>query len=98
MKTASEYFPARPAIDACAYLLRKTRLTTPEVSVYLQVHHGIQLAASTLCKMRCRGEGPMPEKFGRAILYSRADVDKWVRDRLIRPAAPVSTHETGTGV
>lgn len=93
---------SRPAhelqsIDQWAYMPRKTRLTTPEVSVYLWAFHGINLAASTLAKMRCQGGGPPFQKFGRAVLYLRAEIDKWVSDGLIKPVPPASTHETGTG-
>ncbi len=97
MKTASDYCFGSSTDDVYTYLLRKTRLTTPEACAYLREHHGINLAASTLAKMRCQGGGPPFQKFGRAVLYLRAEIDKWVSDGLIKPVVPVSIHETGTG-
>lgn len=41
-----------------------------------------QLAASTLAKMRLRGDGPPFHKAGpRAILYDRAELDAWLAAR-----------------
>lgn len=36
------------------------------------------LAESTLAKMRLRGDGPVYFKAGRAVIYARADLDRWL--------------------
>jgi len=52
-----------------------------------------QLAASTLAKMRLRGDGPPFCKAGpRAIVYNRDDLDQWLTDRRRR-----STSDEGEG-
>lgn len=76
--------------SSAAYLLRKTRLTTPEASIYLRAYHNIPLAASTLTKMRCQGGGPRFHRFGRAVLYARTDLDEWVSDKLISSVSHTS--------
>lgn len=48
----------------------------------------IGLAQNTLEKMRVFGTGPRFAKLGRAVRYRRADLDEYVRDRLV-----VSTSE-----
>ena len=45
---------------------------TPEAAAY------IRLSASTLAKMRVRGDGPAYIKAGRAVLYDRRDLDAWL--------------------
>lgn len=35
-------------------------------------------AASTLAKMRLRGDGPVYVKTGRLVFYSQADLDAWL--------------------
>ncbi len=36
------------------------------------------LAESTLAKMRLRGDGPIYSKAGRAVIYARAELDRWL--------------------
>jgi predicted DNA-binding transcriptional regulator AlpA len=50
-----------------------SKLRPPAAAKYLQ------LAASTLAKMRGRGDGPAFMKIGtRVVLYDRADLDTWL--------------------
>lgn len=70
---------AEPCLDA---RFRKPRLNPVEASDYLAAVHGTPVAIATLAKMRCLGGGPSFDKFGRAIFYSRADIDAWVHDRM----------------
>jgi predicted DNA-binding transcriptional regulator AlpA len=52
---------------------RTTKLRPPAAAEYLQV------AVSTLAKMRGRGDGPAYIKIGtRVILYDRGDLDTWL--------------------
>ncbi|WP_409364029.1 helix-turn-helix transcriptional regulator [Bradyrhizobium liaoningense] len=41
----------------------------------------LRLSKSTLDKLRCHGGGPTYFKLGRAIVYARADLDKWMLSR-----------------
>lgn len=41
------------------------------------------LSKSTLDKLRCFGGGPRFYKFGRAVVYSTADLDAW-REQYVR--------------
>lgn len=84
------FIPMQGSDGASAYLLRKARLTTIEVSTYLMEQHAVKLSPSTLEKMRCRGGGPMFQRFGRAVLYRRTDLDAWINDGLTRPVASTS--------
>ena len=61
------------------------KMRVPEAVRYLQ------LAESTLNKMRCSGEGPRFAKAGpRVVLYDKADLDEWLEGRTWR-----STSEYG---
>ena len=50
------------------------------------------LASQTLAKMRWSGESPPFMKIGRKVVYERAELEKWLRERRRR-----STSDTGTG-
>lgn len=50
----------------------QTNYRAPDAARYLG------LAASTLAKMRLRGDGPHFSKAGRAVIYSRAELDHWL--------------------
>lgn len=50
------------------------------------------LRPSTLTNMRVRGDGPIFAKFGRRVLYDRADLEAWVYSCKRR-----STSDTGQG-
>ncbi len=47
-------------------------LRAPDTARYLG------LAESTLAKMRLRGDGPSYSKAGRAVIYARAELDRWL--------------------
>jgi predicted DNA-binding transcriptional regulator AlpA len=52
------------------------RLRAPEAAEY------VRLSASTLAKMRLRGDGPRYSKAGpRIVIYQEDDLDAWLRDR-----------------
>lgn len=47
------------------------------------------VSASTLAKMRMRGDGPPFRKFGpRIVLYRKDELDKWISEQ---PANPVQS-------
>lgn len=50
----------------------KTNYRAPDAALYLG------LAESTLAKMRLRGDGPSYSKAGRAVIYARAELDRWL--------------------
>jgi hypothetical protein len=43
--------------------------------------HVVRLSPSTLAKMRCSGGGPVFIKAGRSVLYSRTDLNEWLKAR-----------------
>lgn len=65
----------------------QNKLRAPAAAEYLG------LSASTLAKMRLRGDGPIYMKAGRrVVLYDAADLDAWLETRKRR-----STSEPDTG-
>lgn len=50
-------------------------MTTDEAATFLRI------AASTLCKLRLTGNGPVFMKLGRRVLYAEADLKQWALDR-----------------
>jgi predicted DNA-binding transcriptional regulator AlpA len=69
------------------------RMRAPEAAQY------VGLSASTLAKMRVRGDGPPYAKAGRrVVLYSQQDLDAWLFGRLRRstssPATPEDSHKS----
>lgn len=50
----------------------QTNYRAPDAARYLG------LAESTLAKMRLRGDGPAYFKAGRAVIYARAELDRWL--------------------
>lgn len=58
--------------SATPYVPPSRKLTTSEAAAYLQV------AASTLCKLRLTGGGPVFMKLGaRRVVYDLADLEAW---------------------
>lgn len=58
------------------YLNEYRKFRAPEAAEYLG------LSASTLAKMRLRGDGPVYSKAGpRIVLYDRADLEAWLATR-----------------
>ena len=56
--------------------ISKGRLRAPEAAEY------VRLSASTLAKMRLRGDGPRYSRAGpRIVIYQQDDLDLWLRDR-----------------
>lgn len=52
-------------------------LTTPETAALMRI------TTAALHNMRYRGEGPPAIRLGkRALLYSRTEVERWLRSRL----------------
>ena len=50
------------------------RLRAPQAAQY------VGLANATLAKFRCLGGGPVFTKLGRTVVYTRADLDEWLRN------------------
>ncbi len=54
----------------------RTKMRAPHAAQYLG------LSASTLAKMRLRGDGPPYSKAGpRIVIYERSDLDDWLASR-----------------
>ena len=87
-----------PFVHRCAGSIRlqsdETTLLTPE-PIWLRPEQVAQLlgcSTSSLAKWRLRGDGPSYAKLSRLVLYERAAIDRWLRDRLRH-----STSETQEG-
>lgn len=57
--------------------LGKSYMRTDEAARYLCV------SKSLLDKLRVGGDGPPYSKIGRAVLYSRIELDRWLDDRAV---------------
>lgn len=64
--------------------LRKPRLRRWEVSEYLRLVHGIEVATATLAKWASVGGGPGFNKVNRTPLYPTVELDRWAIERLGR--------------
>ncbi len=56
-------------------------MTTTETAEHLtpnEVAAAYPIATKTLAHMRSRGDGPEFRKFGRRVLYSRVNIEKWI--------------------
>jgi hypothetical protein len=62
--------------------LRKPRLRRWEVSEYLKLMYGIEIAPATLAKWASIGGGPRFHKSLRTPLYPTAELDIWAVNRL----------------
>lgn len=63
--------------------LTRRKLRSPEAAAYLG------LSASTLAKMRLRGDGPPYCKAGpRIVVYDVSDLDEWLARSRREPATP----------
>ncbi len=62
----------------------------PEYLSNAQAAELLNLSPRTLEKHRVNGGGPAFRKFGRRVLYSRADLDSWAADRRCRSTSDVN--------
>jgi predicted DNA-binding transcriptional regulator AlpA len=54
------------------------------------------LSASTLAKMRLRGDGPLYAKLGsRVVAYDTSDLDRWVNERKLRSTSELKSKQVG---
>ena len=51
---------------------------------------GVPRTVATLAKLRVKGGGPRFHRFGRAIRYSRVDLESWVQENLSQPLRSTS--------
>jgi len=52
--------------------MSEAKYRTPDAARYCAI------AESTLAKARLRGDGPRYAKFGRCVIYDKADLDDWL--------------------
>jgi hypothetical protein len=64
--------------------LQKPRLRRWEASEYIELVHGLTIAAATLAKLASVGGGPGFHRVGRVPLYPRDELDRWAVERLGR--------------
>ncbi len=62
-------------------------LTPPEAAQYLRI------SASTLAKLRVYGGGPPFIRIGRAVRYSRAELDAYMAARIARSTSEPIRHD-----
>jgi hypothetical protein len=56
-------------------------ITLPSVGKKMRVNDAedyLQIAVSTLNKLRCSGEGPAFYKLGKSVIYCATDLDRWL--------------------
>lgn len=64
-------------------------LTRPEAAEHL-TSRGIHISKNTLQKYASLGGGPTYRRFGTRTLYTVADLDRWVDEKLSEPMASAS--------
>ena len=64
--------------------LHKPRLRRWEASEYIELVHGLTVAAATLAKLASVGGGPGFHRVGRVPLYPRDELDRWAEQKLGR--------------
>jgi len=70
-------------MPSAQYLRRK------EASLYLLQRYG-HGSYRTLAKLATVGGGPLFRRFGRIVVYTPADLDKWAMSRLTGPMTSTS--------
>lgn len=76
--------------------MEKPFLTRTEAAAYV-TSLGLPLARTTLQKMATVGGGPRYRRFGSRAVYSRQDLDEWVRTKLGAPVDSTSELAKGNG-
>jgi hypothetical protein len=74
--------PRTPELCLSPTLRAKARYRCAEAVEYLRERHGIEVAQTTLDKLRSMGGGPVFQKFNRTPLYHRNDLDQWAIAKL----------------
>ncbi len=64
-------------------------LSREEAATYIKVK-GLRCAKTTLQKYATTGGGPVYQKFGRAVVYTRDNLDKWIESKL----SPIQSNST----
>ncbi len=64
-----------------------------DAAEYVQHKFGIRCSPGILAKRAHRGTGPAFRKFGREILYSYRDIDRWVMEGLAGPFKSTSEYQ-----
>lgn len=67
----------------------KTFLTRAEAAEYV-TGKGAPISKNTLTKFACLGGGPIYRRFGNKTLYTTADLDAWLAERLGAPQRSTS--------
>lgn len=67
----------------------KTYLTRAEAADYV-TRMGAQTSKNTLQKFATVGGGPVYRRFGKRALYTRADLDAWIAERMSAPMRSTS--------
>lgn len=68
----------------------KPYLTRAEAAEYI-TRMGAQTTKNTLQKFASVGGGPVYRRFGNKALYTRADLDAWIAEKLGEPRRSTST-------
>ncbi len=69
-------------------LLRRT-----EVPPYAKDKYGVTISVQRLAVLAVTGEGPQFRKLGRTPYYSPEDIDRWLNERLTKPATSTAAHK-----
>lgn len=71
-------------------------LTRTEAAEYIR-GHGLRYSAATLQKLATTGGGPVYRRFGNRAVYTEADLDAWIEQKLSAPKRSTSEVLTATG-
>ena len=71
-------------------------MTCEEAAAYIQ-DRGLQVSKNTLQKYATTGGGPLYRRFGNKSVYTAADLDAWIEQKLSAPKRSTSEVLTATG-
>lgn len=70
-------------------MIEKTYLTRVEAAAYVS-RKGAELSKATLQKLATVGGGPIYRRFGNKALYTPADLDRWLVEKMGKPLRSTS--------
>ena len=73
------------------------KMTRDEAPSYILQKHGLKISKNTLQKYATTGGGPVYRRFGNRAVYTAADLDAWIEQKLSAPKRSTSEVLTATG-
>lgn len=78
-------------------MMADIKMTRTEAAAYIREKHGLPISKNTLQKWATTGGGPVYRRFGNRAVYTAADLDAWIEQKLGSPKRSTSEVLTATG-